>query len=103
MVADYAWSVRKMLTQNLQRKVWLQFCNSDGRHPLSVSEAPFVVFFGWLMLKQQRDGHQITSVSIPQYLSAVRQMQLTLTGREVPSYPFIKHVIRANKNMERIQ
>lgn len=34
---------------------------------------------------------------MPKYMSAVRQMQLTLTGVEVCPYPFVQHVMREYK------
>ena len=80
LVAEYAWSERTKATRNQQWKTWLYFCDEDGRPPLTVTEAHFVSFLGWLMLERQRGGRQIGSTSVPQYMSAVRQMQLTLTG-----------------------
>lgn len=89
-----------METRNQQWNTWLEFCEEDGRRPLPVTEAHFVAFIGWLTLERGRGGHQICSSSVPQYMSAVRQMQLTLTGVSVQSYPFVQHVLRAYKRWE---
>lgn len=72
LVEEYAWSERKMLTRNQQWNVWLEFSNSDDRHPLPVSEAHFAVYVGWIMMEQQGGGHHVGSVSIQQYPRTVR-------------------------------
>lgn len=42
----------------------------------------------------------VSSSSLPQYFSAVRQMQLALMGHPVAQYPFLFHVVRAYRSWE---
>ena len=42
----------------------------------------------------------VSSASLPQYLSAIRQMYLVLCGAPVPSCPFVWHVLRGYKRWE---
>lgn len=68
-----------------------------------MTEGSLVAFIGWLRLERDRNGRKAGAASLPQYLSAVRQMQLVLTGEQVPPYPFLNHVIRAYKKWEEEQ
>lgn len=40
------------------------------------------------------------SSSIPQYLSAARQVHYMYTGTQVPTYPLVEHVLRAYSKWE---
>lgn len=61
---------------------------------LPVTEAHFVAFIGWLASERLAGCRGVGSSSIPQYLSAVRQMQVVVLGTPVPSYPFVWNVLR---------
>ena len=100
LVADFAWSERTTTARNSQWKTWLMFCQAEGRTPLPVTEAHIIAFIGWLKIARDRGERTVGSTSIPQYLSAVRQMQLVLTGEAVPSFPFVGHVLRAYRKWE---
>lgn len=53
-------------------------------------------------MKQEREAgrRSITSASMPQYLSAVRQMQMASLGYAVSSLPIISAAIRGYKKLE---
>lgn len=100
LVKEYAWSSRTLRSRGSQWKAWLAFCIEDDRTPLPVTEAHMVAFIGWLKLSRERGERCVSSRSIPQYLSAVRRMHLTLTGIAVPAFPYLDIVIRAYRKWE---
>jgi len=89
-----------MRSRNSQWGAWLSFCDDEDRVPLPVTEAHLVAFVGWLAVERERGRRSVGSSSIPQYISAVRQMQLLLTGTPVPSYPMMVHVLRGYARWE---
>lgn len=100
LLTDYAWSDRTTTSRNSQWKSWVEFCHEDQRPVLPVSEAHFVAFIGWLAVEREAGRRQVSSRSIPQYLSAVRGMQVVLYGTPVPSFPFVWHVLRGYRRWE---
>lgn len=100
LLSEYAWSERTLTSRNSQWQTWLEFCSSDNWAVLPVTEAHFISFVGWIASEREAGRRRISAVSIPQYLSAVRQMQLVLHGTAVPAFPFVWHVLRAYKRWE---
>lgn len=95
LVADYAWSSRTNSSRGSKWKYWLQFWEKDNRVPLSVTEGHLVAFFGYLKHQREIAGRKVSSVSIPQYLSAVLQMHSLYTGSAIPSYKLIDIFMRS--------
>lgn len=100
LLRDYAWSDRTSSTRNSPWETWVEFCKDDGREVLPVTEGHILSFIGWLALARQEKRRSISSRSVPQYLSAVRQMQLVLTGVPVPAFPLLPHVLRVLERWE---
>lgn len=100
LVRDYAWSGRTLSTRSSQWRAWVEFCETETQNPLPISEAHLVGFIGWLALEREAGRRNVSSTSIPQYLSAARQMQIALTGLAPPQFPFVKHAHRAYKKWE---
>lgn len=65
MVSKFAWSERTQRTGNAQWKAWIEFCASDGRVPMPVTEAHLVPFFGWIKNEREENRRTITSRYIP--------------------------------------
>lgn len=59
-------------------------------------ELHLVAFIGWLAVSREVERQKIGTSSIKQYLSAIRQMKMLVTGMVVPPYPFLSHRL-ANK------
>ena len=100
LLEQYAWSDRTGLSRHSQWRAWLAFCDCDNRPVLPVTEAHLLSFVGWLGAEREAGRRSVGSASIPQYLSAVRQMQLLLTGTPVPPYPMMVHVLRGYRRWE---
>jgi len=100
LISDFAWSGRTAASRQSQWKAWVEFCTADERPVLPATEAHFIAFVGWLTSERESGRRSVSSTSLPQYFSAVRQMQITLIGIEVPQYPFLQHVIRAYERWE---
>lgn len=100
LLADFAWSTRTERSRNSQWKAWVEFCTAENRALLPATEAHFVAFIGWLASEREARRRQVGSSSLAQYFSAVRQMQVILTGVPVPTYPFVAHVTRAYARWE---
>lgn len=100
LLREYAWSDRTVTTRNSQWKAWVCFCEEEGRTILPVTEAHFIAFIGWLTMEREGGRRSVSSASIPQYLNAVRQMQLATMGYEVPPYPLVNVVIRGYTRWE---
>ena len=95
LLADFTWNTRTGRSRNSQWKVWVEFCRQEKRALLPATEAHFVAFIGWLASEREAQPRQVSSSSLPQYFSAVRQMQVILTGTLVRLYPFVANVTRA--------
>lgn len=95
MVSNNAWSGRTTASLDSQWKAWLQFFEDDGLVPLPVTEGNIVEFIGWLCMEREQGRRNVGSTSIPQYLTAVRQIHDMFTGTDVPAYLFVALVIRA--------
>lgn len=89
LLSEFAWSGRTAATRNSQWRAWVDFCTADDRPLLPVTEAHFVSFVGWLTSEREAGRRQVSTASLPQYFSAVRQMQVVLTGIPVPQFPFL--------------
>lgn len=100
MLRDYAWSDRTSSTRNSQWETWVEFCKDDGREVLPVTEGHILSFIGWIAIARQEKRRSISSRSVPQYISAVRQMQVVLTGVPVPTFPLLPHVLRGFERWE---
>lgn len=100
LLSDFAWSERTTSTRNSQWKTWVSFCDAEGRPILPVTEAHFVAFIGWLTLEREAGRRSVSSASIPQYLSAVRQMHQTTLGYAIPSFPLVAALIRGYSRWE---
>lgn len=100
LLADYAWSDRTAQSRNSQLQAWVEFCTAEQLVFLPVTEAHFVAFIGWLAAERTAGRRRVSGNSIPQYLSAVRQMHLLVVGTPVPSFPFVWHVLRAYRRWE---
>lgn len=53
---------------------------------MTVTEGNILVFIGWLAVLLERDRHQVGASAIKQYLRAIRQMQMLVTGVVVTPY-----------------
>lgn len=85
LVTYPGWSTRTSWIPESQWRTWLRFCAADGREPLHVKEAHMVAFVGWICEERKVGRRTIGASSIPQYLSAVQQPQLTELGAPSPS------------------
>ena len=68
--------------------------------PLPVTERHLIAFLGWIRSQRKLGKRNISSTSVPQYLSAVRQMHTLITGESLPSFPFADLTLRAYRNWE---
>ena len=102
LLEQYAWSDRTDASRHSQWRAWLEFCASDDLPVLPVTDAHFLSFVGWLGVEREAGRRSVGSASIPQYLSAVRQMQLLLTGVPVTPYPMMVHVLRGYRRREEL-
>lgn len=100
LLRDYTWSDRTTTSRNSQWDIWVEFCTADKREVLPVTEGHFIAFIGWMANERRERRRKISSSSIPQYLSAVRQMKVMLTGLSVPEYPLLPHVLRGYEKWE---
>lgn len=100
LLSDFAWSERTSSTRNSQWRAWVTFCEAEGRSLLPATEAHMISFIGWLAMERESGRRSVSSKSIPQYLSAVRQMQQVTLGVSVPNYPLLKAVIRGYTKWE---
>lgn len=73
-----------MRSHGSQWNPWLDFFDEDRRFPLPATEGYLVAFIERLKLGRKRGDRCVGSLSVPQYLSAVRRMHLTLTGAAIP-------------------
>lgn len=100
LVKEYASSSRTMRSRGSQWKEWIDFCKEDRSNTFPVKEGHMVAFIGWIQLARERGDRCLSSYSVPKYLSAVRKMNLTLTGTFIPSFPHWKIVLRAYRKWE---
>lgn len=100
LIADFAWSERSSSARSSQWKAWCGFCRNEDRTVFPATAAHIIALIGWLRLERERDTRSARHASFTQYLSAVRQMKLVLTGTPIPPYPFFSHVLRAYRNWE---
>ena len=100
LLADYAWSPNTVRSRNAQWQAWVSFCTSENRMLLPATEAHFIAFIGWVASEREAGRRSVSAASLPQYLSAVRQMHLAVIGEAVPSFPMVWHVIRGFRKWE---
>lgn len=100
LVEQYAWSTRTTASRHSQWRTWMQYCSDSNLAPLPVTEAHLCGFFGWLKAERERDGRRVRATSIPQYLTAVRQMHQFVTATSLPRYPFVDIMMRAYSKWE---
>ena len=97
---EYAWSSRTNATRSFQWRASVFFCADEDRTVLTVTDAHRVSFMGWLAAEREAGRRAVSSTSIPQYLSAVRQMQRHALGVAVPDFPLVTDVARAYARWE---
>lgn len=95
LVHQHAWSSRTTSSRQSQWRALQQFCRDCNLTPLPAKEAHFLSFFGWLKHEKELGKRKVGATSIPQYLTAVRQMHQLVIGVDVPKYPFVDMVQRA--------
>lgn len=95
LLRAYAWQDRTTRTRNSQWDCWVTFCEAEDRPLLPVTEAHMISYIGWLMQEREAGRRAVGHSSLPQYLSAVRQMQRTVTGDSMPDFPLVSHLLRA--------
>ena len=100
LLTKYAWSSRTIRSRTSQWKTWVDFCTADARPVLPVTEAHLLAFIGWIATERESNRRKISSTSLPQYLSAVRQMHLMSVGTAVPEYPLVQQVLRGYDRWE---
>lgn len=71
----YAWGDRTITSRHSQWDTRVEFCIGKKREILPVTQGHFISFIGWLANKRHERRKKISSSSIPQYLSAVHQIQ----------------------------
>lgn len=98
LVKRYAWSSRMTGSRHSQWRAWLAYCVDSALSPLPVTEAHVLGFFGWLLTERLAGRHYISSTSVSQYLSAVRQMHELLTKSPLADFSFVGVVQRAYGN-----
>lgn len=59
-----------------------------------------VAFIGWMKTLKELEARRVGSKSILQYLGAVRQSYLYLTGSPAPSFLYLDVVMRAYRRWE---
>lgn len=64
--------------------------DDEYRPVVPVTEAHLIAFVGRLATERTTENRSVQATSIPQYISAVRQMHLSLLGIPVPKFPFVK-------------
>lgn len=74
LIREYAWSKKTNNIRNSQWRTWVALCNGEGRPILNVTEANIFSFICWLRMKMEADRREVSSYSLPQYLSELRQM-----------------------------
>ena len=113
LLRDFAWSGRNLGTRASQWSCYVQFCDEEGRAPLTATEAQILAFVGWLANERdaargtataepQSGRRDVSTVSLPQYISAVRHMHMKLLGCVAPPAPFVSHAIRAYARWEEL-
>ena len=90
LVHDFAWSDRTTASQNSQWKCWVEFSTQEDRSVLPITEAKLVAYVGWLANESKAGRRAVRSTYLPQYISAVRQRQLTLMGTTVSKFTFVQ-------------
>ena len=75
LVTRFSWSPWTVQSRNSQWETWVQFCMEEQGLILPVTEGHLIAFIGWLSLARERGSRRVGLSSIPQYLSAFRQMQ----------------------------
>lgn len=65
-----------------------------------MDEGAFVSFIGTLQLAREVGSRQVSAASLPQYVSAIRQLQIAMTKVPVPDFPMVPHVMRGYARLE---
>ena len=89
LLRDFAWSDRTAASRNSQWKCWVEYCDAARLAPRPVSEAHLIGFIEWLAQEREANRRRVGSTSLPQYISAMRQMQQVLMGVPVPNYALV--------------
>ena len=63
-------------------------------------EGHLIGFIGWLEHDREANRRTVGSTSLPQYISAVRQMQQVSMGVPLPNYALVPVLLRANGKWE---
>jgi hypothetical protein len=73
----------------------LTFCDHDNRNVIPVTEANLLAYIGWLADEKDAGRRSVAPSSLAQYLSAVRVMHQSITGRPPPDMPMVSVAVRA--------
>ena len=92
---DFAWSVRTVSSGNSQCKCWVEYYDAARLAPMPVSGAHLIGFIGWLAQEREANRRRVGSTSLPQYISAMRQMQQVSMGVPVPNYAMVPVLLQA--------
>lgn len=100
LLRDYAWSSRTTETRGSEWKAWVDFFDEEDGTILPFTEAHLVAFIGWIAGKREDGERSVSCSSFPQYLRAVRQIQLHALGYVVPDFPLVTDVVPAYTSWE---
>jgi hypothetical protein len=74
LLEDFAWSTRIIGSRSTQWQAYPEFCEHDERAIVPVSEGQLVSYVGWLAIKREAGRRSVSAASLPQYISAVRDV-----------------------------
>lgn len=100
LLREHGCIERTIRSGTSQWNTCLAFCIDNDRPPLPVKEAHVLASIGWVSKEREADRRRISSTSLAQYISAVRQMHLMSVGTPIPEYPLIHQVLRGNARWE---
>ena len=78
LVTRFEWISRTVQSRKSQWETWVKSCTAEQRLILPVTEGNLISSIWLLSLARERETRRMGSSSIPQYLSAVCQMQFLL-------------------------
>lgn len=95
LIRSGAWAPRTVNSRSSQWKAWVAFCDDEKRSYLPVNEAQFLAFFCWVTIQREQGKRSLSTASLKQYMSSVRQMQLMSLRFPVPTFPLVQAAERA--------